>query len=170
MRRCGLNQAVLLVEKHHGSSSFGLSEHAIFSNVVKSVIVDGVFLKEMDSTNHTVDYLVDLYHEYKRKLKNTSIVALYQTASMSRDEYLKLRLYIVKNPETLLSTGTPMIDGLSLKKSLILFNFYDWCELNSKTKGNSVSDVFLKMLISSVKGLSPEKALMITNKYKTMRE
>ncbi|KAI8985247.1 hypothetical protein BDB01DRAFT_721807 [Pilobolus umbonatus] len=148
LKKAGARQVFYLVEEynHEGAIQFGLQ--AINTAMSTTQILDGIFLKQTNGLDESIDYLVTLTQFITRIYQSKPLHTIPEDI-VDRDNYLEIK------------------KGYQDRKDgdyLITYALYH--QLNAKNSVVTVHDVYMRMLMT-IRGVNAEKALSLMKVYPT---
>ncbi|XP_022904262.2 crossover junction endonuclease MUS81 [Onthophagus taurus] len=141
LKQCGVQNKIYLVESLGKNVHVGLPMTSLMQAAINTMVQDGFMIKFCDNARSTGHYLNDM-----SKIINKNYLA-----------------------KTILSCQKENLERSNFKDDVIwALTFEDFMKIGAKYKDFTVKEMFIKHL-TSLKGLSIDKALAIADKYPTPR-
>ncbi|KAL2911521.1 Crossover junction endonuclease mus81 [Polyrhizophydium stewartii] len=185
---CGLTNVTYLVEEGSLSNAEGFGKDRLVSAMTQTQILDGFFLKRTFSPQETVQYLFNMTRVVQSMYAVSSRPWLLAEATPSRavsntDEaggnLLHCTFFREQNQtiyalrardtdrNTVAGTRQTLAAALRISPTNVVVTYGAFVEMNSKTGGLTLSDVWMRQLMC-IRGVSAEKAASVAAHFPTM--
>ena len=147
LKNCALKKPIYLIEKYGSMEHLPLPEKTLQQAITNTQVIDGFFVKETKDIYDSADYLTLMTSQLSSLYSNKTLYAL--TMDMTREFKME------KDHEDLVQQNIQYF-----------MTFEEFSLETTKNKVLTVSELFAKQLMQ-IKGVSPERALAIIEKYPT---
>lgn len=169
---CGLHNKIYLIENRGSNAHVGLPLTNLLQAATNTMVQNGFTLKFTDSNDDSMLYLSVM----------TNLLIKMYAVSGEHTEYgnnnlmfILPHILLLQDKDLLMNTKTEInqlptdyYNDLKAKQTVDLMNFKEFAEASGKMRNFTIRDMFNRQLVS-LKTLSIDKALAITERYPTPR-
>nr|KAJ3422042.1 Crossover junction endonuclease mus81 [Polyrhizophydium stewartii] len=163
---CGLTNVTYLVEEGSLSNAEGFGKDRLVSAMTQTQILDGFFLKRTFSPQETVQYLFNMTRVVQSMYAAGGNL-LHCTFFREQNQTIYALRARDTDRNTVAGTRQTLAAALRISPTNVVVTYGAFVEMNSKTGGLTLSDVWMRQLMC-IRGVSAEKAASVAAHFPTM--